>query len=192
MGAEDRKLTLTEEGATGTSETVNKEGDRVAADVAGNSEESLRNRGTRPRVGHPHLAFVAEKEEKGDHSQWRNRDSKLRRDTTQASAAAGVDAAISARVANECDRVSGHELSEEERKLHADLARYAEVKELHLRQSAEVLEPFMGNNVAKASLRTRWVLTWEMMDAKKCVKARLAAKGYADPGIEEGTVDTSG
>ena len=45
---------------------------------------------------------------------------------------------------------------------------------------------------SKKVVRTRWVLTWEMVDGKICVKARLAAKGFQDPDSQEGIVDTSG
>ena len=43
----------------------------------------------------------------------------------------GVGAAISAVVADECNRVLGQELSEEEEAAHADLVRDAKGEELH-------------------------------------------------------------
>ena len=51
-------------------------------------------------------------------------------DATQSSVVEGVDAAISAWVANKCNRVSGQEVSEGEAKLHGGLARGAKLKEL--------------------------------------------------------------
>ena len=51
-------------------------------------------------------------------------------DATQASVVGGVDAAISAWVAGARNRALGQELSGEEGKLHADMARDITVKEL--------------------------------------------------------------
>ena len=38
---------------------------------------------------------------------------------------------------------------------------------------------------------TLWVLTWGMVEGEKCVKARLAAKGFQDPDMKDGLVETS-
>ena len=44
----------------------------------------------------------------------------------------------------------------------------------------------------KQLVDTRWVLTWEMAEGKKCVKARIAAKGFQDPDLKDGLAETSG
>ena len=45
---------------------------------------------------------------------------------------------------------------------------------------------------SKAIVGTRWVLTWKIVDQTKNAKARLAAKGYQDPDLKEGPVETAG
>ena len=67
----------------------------------------------------------------GEHAQWRNPESKSKLDATQSSVAEGVDTAISDWVTVERNRVLVQELSGEEEKLRGDLARGAEVKEVH-------------------------------------------------------------
>ena len=51
---------------------------------------------------------------------------------TQPPAVEGADAAISALVADECNRVSGQDLSEAAGELHGDLAWGAKVEEFHV------------------------------------------------------------
>ena len=38
---------------------------------------------------------------------------------------------------------------------------------------------------------TRWVLTWKDLEGKPTVKARLVARGFQDPDLADGLVDTS-
>ena len=78
------------------------------------SEESLRNEEKRHDAGDLQVACLAGKEVVKGHAQWRNPDLKARRDATPASPVEGVNAAITARIAEECDRVLGQELTEEE------------------------------------------------------------------------------
>ena len=46
--------------------------------------------------------------------------------------------------------------------------------------------------VHKQIAQTRRVLTWKMVDRKKCVEERLVAKGFKDPDLKEGLADTPG
>ena len=40
-------------------------------------------------------------------------------------------------------------------------------------------------------VETRWVLTWKDLEGRRTVKARLVARGFQDPDLAEGLVDTS-
>ena len=89
----------------------------------------------------------------------------------------GVGAAIFARVVGECNLFLSQELIEEEGEVHADSARDAQAKEPYAWTHFEVNELFKETNNTKAVVNTRLVLTQKLMDGKKSVMARLAAKG---------------
>ena len=61
-----------------------------------------------------------------EHAQWRKPNLKARRDATNASVVKGVDAGISAWIAEAGNRVSGQELTGEEDELHRALVSPAE------------------------------------------------------------------
>ena len=82
----------------------------------------LGKRGERCRVSDRRSASVADKEVAGEHPQGGNPDRKERRDPNHASAAEGQDAAISAWIAEERNRISGRELGGEEGKFHGGVA----------------------------------------------------------------------
>ena len=100
-------------------------------------------------------------------------------------------AAISAWVAEGCNRVSGQELSGAEEKSHAAPAKAAEVEVMQPWGSFEVFELLEEQNLTKTVVNTRWVLTWKIMDGRKCVEARLVGKGYWGCDRQEGVADTS-
>ena len=56
----------------------------------------------------------------------------------------------------------------------------------------EAFLPLHECKVQKQMADTRWVLTWEMVEGEICVEARLAAKGFQDPNLKDGLVETSG
>ena len=74
----------------------------------------------------------------------------------------------------------------------AELVRAAKVTELGSFKKLDVFDPRRDCNASKQLVRTRWVLTWEMVDGRKSVKARLAAEGYQNPELQKGIADTSG
>ena len=113
-------------------------------------------------------------------------------DATRSPVVGGVDAAISAWVADECNRVSGRDFWMGEEETYADLARGAKVKELGARQSFGVLEPSQEQDVLKKVVQTRWVLAWKMMEGAKIINVRSASKGYQGPDLKEGVPDASG
>ena len=81
---------------------------------------------------------------------------------------------------------------EDEADLRRAPAQEAKVTELGAWKRLRATEPFTGRDTHKAVVCTRWVLTWEMADGKKCVNAHPAAKGYQCPDLEDSNVDTSG
>ena len=104
----------------------------------------------------------------------------------------GVGGAESARVPDECNRVLGQELLPAEEAQHADLVEAATLKEVDAWRRFDVFEPRRQGTAWKQIAQTRWVLTWKMVNGKKCGKAKLVAKGYQGPELQDGTVGTSG
>ena len=99
-----------------------------------------------------------------------------------------MDGAISAGVADECNRVSGQELSPEQDKRHAGLVHEGKLRELAAWEKFDVYSHRAARTVSNEIVQTRWVLTWKMVDDKKKAKARLATKGFQDPDLREGLV----
>ena len=92
----------------------------------------------------------------------------------------------------ERNRAPGQELSEAAGKLHAYQARGAAVKEFDARKQFKAFDPFKEGCISKAAVSARWAPTWEMADGAKCVMTRVAAKGYEDPVLRDGSVDSAG
>ena len=104
----------------------------------------------------------------------------------------GLDDAISAWVADECNRVPGQEPSQEEEEMHADLVNKGKQREPEAWEKFDEFSPLSARKVQKQIVQTRWVLTWKMKEWQTCVKARLVAEGFEDPDLKEGLVETSG
>ena len=94
-----------------------------------------------------------------------------------------MESAISARVAQACGRDLGQEISAQEEHLNAKSVASAK---------QEVFSLVRSSFLRESPEDTRWVLTWKMADGEKSVKARLAAKSFLDPFLQEGLADTSG
>ena len=109
---------------------------------------------------------------------------------TQSCVVKGVDAAIAACVAEERNPVLGQELSEEERKQYEDLARDAKVTELDAWKQFKAFEHPKESNIPMAVVSTGLARTRKMADGKECAQERLVAKGYQDPDLKDGNVDT--
>ena len=99
-------------------DAVERRRNRDMADDTKTSEELPVTQGTRCRVVDPLLAFAVEKAIAEEQARRRSPVVKTHRDANPASPAAGVDAAISARVAGQCNEASGRELPTEDGKLH--------------------------------------------------------------------------
>ena len=113
-------------------------------------------------------------------------------DAIHVSSAGGVGAAIFAWVAERCSRVLGPELTDEKGNLHADLAPDAEAQKLNARRQFNVRKPPEGGSISIDVFNTSWVRTWKKAGGRRSVKARLVARGYWGPDLEDGNVDTSG
>ena len=150
-------------------------------DAAGNSGEYLGNQKERCRAGDLPSVFAAEKEAVEEHAQLWNSDVRTRRTAAHASAAGGADAASSTRNAETCDRVSGHEMTGAEGKLHRGMVRTAKRRELNAWKKVKVSQTQKGRALCKSVVDARWTPTWKMVDGKEDVKARLVSNGYQGP-----------
>ena len=117
MDAEQQKCSVSGDSTMDTSVTVTGKRSRVSDAVAENSGKFVGDQDEWRRVGGLHLAFVADREVAKERAKWWNLGSQARRDATQACAEEEVNDAISAWVAEECNRVSGQELTEVGEKL---------------------------------------------------------------------------
>ena len=75
--------------------------------------------------------------------------------------------------------------------MYADQVREGELRELAAWEKFDVYARRNACNASREIAQIRWVLTWKTVDGEKCVKARLAARGFQDPDLREGLVDTS-
>ena len=107
MDAGERKRARGMEGATNTS------GDAPAIE------------GKRCRVGHLHLASVADKEVVEARAQRLDSGMKAYRGAAEASPMGGVDAAISSWAADQCNEALGRDLTADEEKTHVASAKAA-------------------------------------------------------------------
>ena len=126
------------------------------------------------------------------HAQWGPPELKAILGVNPSASVEGVDGVSSAWVADECNRVLGQELPQEEEDKHVDLANAGKQRELAAWGKFEVVAPRTACHSQQQIIQTRWAITWNMADGGKCAKARLVAKGFLDPGLREGLVDTSG
>ena len=76
--------------------------------------------------------------------------------------------------------------------MNADLGRAGRLRELEAWEKFDVYSPHEACKEQKQIAQTRGVLTWKIADGKKCVKARLVARGFRGPELKEGLVGTSG
>ena len=76
--------------------------------------------------------------------------------------------------------------------MHGDLVRAAKEREPAAWKQSRVSEPVAGSTPCKAIVDTRCVLIWKMVESRKDVKARLVAKRYQAPGLNNFLAGTSG
>ena len=104
---------------------------------------------------------------------------------------AGLESALAAWVAAQCERPVGQELSAAEANRFSKEVRDAKKRKLDASSKFQVFSPVLWKHVNKDIVDTRWVLTWKSVDGRRAVKARLAARGFQDPVLAAGLVDTS-
>ena len=121
VGAEARRRAFRGDTSMDTSVAATGKRNRGPEGVAENPDELQSYQDKRCRVGDLHLASDVGKEVAKEHARRRYPESKSRSDVTQASAAEGVGAAISARVAEECNRVLAQDLTGEGEELNREL-----------------------------------------------------------------------
>ena len=127
-----------------------------------------------------------------EHSQLWNPAMEPQVEAPQSSEVEGVDGAISAWLADECNRLLGQALSLDAEKMHADLVCERKLREMAARKQVGVYTQRNACHVSKKIAQTRRVFTWKMVGGKTCVMARLAATGFQARDLQEGAADTSG
>ena len=99
---------------------------------------------------------------------------------------------MSARVAEECNRILGQELTEDGERSLGHLACKAKVRELAVWEQFKVFSPGRLGTQSKDLVDLRWALTWEDVDGEKTVKARVALKSNRDLDLRDGNVEIAG
>ena len=99
---------------------------------------------------------------------------------------------MSAWVARERDRDLGQELTEEPGRVYADLMGKAGGRDLGARKQFKVSTPVKFGPQSSDIADTRRALTWKEVGGKKTAKDRPVAKGYQDPNLRDGSVDSAG
>ena len=112
------------------------------------------------------------------YAQWWSPEIKPKLEVNPSAAVEGVDGAISAWVTDECNRIPGQELSQEEKRMHVDLVNKGKRRELAAWGMFDGFSPLSACKVQKQIVQTRWVLTLKKAEGERCVKARLVAKGF--------------
>ena len=103
-----------------------------------------------------------------------------------------IDVVFPAKAADECNRISGQELPPEPERLYEKDALAAKQRELDTWSQFKDYNPMEPGKCGEEVVGTRWVLTWRVAGGVKTVKACLAAKGYQDPDLKDGLVETPG
>ena len=114
-------------------------------------------------------------------AQWWNPATKPQVEAPQSPVVEDAGGAISPRVADECNRALGQDSSLDEEQFHADLVREGKLRELAAWKKYDVPTQRDQCQVSKQVVQARWVLTWKMVDGRRCVEARPVAKGFQDP-----------
>ena len=108
----------------------------------------------------PRLVFVVDRGVAKEHAQWRNPELEPQVEASRTSAVEGVAAAISAWVADECNRVSGQGFPRPEEAAHADFVPAEKARGLGEWESFRVSEPVKAEYFGMSAVDARWAVTW--------------------------------
>ena len=151
-----------------------------------------RRPGKHRRQGDAYLNFATDKDILAQHAQGRYKGMQLFLNTPSTLLVGAIDVATSGKAADVCNRFLRRELSPEDEKLYSKDAQAAKIRELDARSQFKVYSPIEPGKCDTAVVGTRWAFTWPMVDGVTTVKARLVARGFQDPGLKGGLVETSG
>ena len=165
-GAGNRKCAPTEHDPMDFSVRVREKRGRAPAEVVGNLDAFSRNQEKRCRVEVLRAAFVSAKEVVKGHARRRHPELESRLDATRTSVLAGVDVAISAWVAEECNRVLGQEVTEEEAKFHSGMAREATEQESRAWKQFKAFKPLRVSEISDSVASNRRAPTWKMVGSR--------------------------
>ena len=108
-----------------------------------------------------------------------------------ARALAGLESALTASIADQRDRTLGQELSLGDANRFSEEVGAARNPGLDAWCKFKVPSPVFWKNVAADIADARWVLTWKSAGGRRTVEARLVARGFQDPDLAAGLVDTT-
>ena len=94
--------------------------------------------------------------------------------------------------ADQCNQSSGQELLPGGEREHAVQVRASTGRKLGARSKFDIPTPMKVGIPSKAVVDPRWVFTWKMVESKRNVNPRSAAKGCHCPDLGEGLVETPG
>ena len=104
----------------------------------------------------------------------------------------GVDAAISAWAAELCTKTLDKEPSKEKETKYAPVVKTAQNRELSAWKELRVSPRRYEAKIAKTISDAPWVLACKVTEGRPSVMARLVAKGFQDPDLQQGLVETAG
>ena len=151
MDAVERRVNIESQNAMDTSSSVLGKRDRSMGESSAEASTSRQEEGKRPRGEAPAITMEVDLAAAQVHAQWWSPDLKSKLEASPSDAVEGVDGAISAWVADECNRAPGQELPQEAEVMHADLAREGKRREL---EASEKFDVFSLSRQARC--RSNW------------------------------------
>ena len=118
--------------------------------------------GKRSRGEAPATTLVVDLAVVKEHAQWWPSDLKPQMAALNRQMVAGCDEAVSAWVADECNRILGQELTAEEELACQELVHEGEMRELEARKKFKVFSSVKEGAISKKVIDSRWALTWKM------------------------------
>ena len=140
--------------------------------------------GKRRRGEAPAITMAVDLAAAQAHAQRWSPDLKPKMEASPSDAVEGADGAISAWVADACNRVLGQELPQEEGGMHAELAHEGKRRELEDWEKFQAFLPLHACKVQKQLVETRCVLTWKNGGGQQMRGGPSGGKGISGSGLE--------